>query len=115
MGGRPERFGLSFKEGKRDITDIAGGEEGKRDITEGGRGQPLSGTRETWVARFVAAFVIPIRHPAFVICHPAFVNCHFSFPIPRSEFRIPHFLAEVANHFLAPGKRGWPLSPPMAA
>jgi len=32
------------------------------------------------VARFVAAFVIG----------------HFSYPIPRSEFRIPHFLAGVA-------------------
>src|SRR5271157_5394550 len=49
-----------------------------------GRGYPLSGTRGTWVARFVAAFVIP--HPAFAICHPASVICHFSFRIPHSAF-----------------------------
>src|SRR5208283_4714308 len=49
-----------------------------------------------------------IRHLSSAICHPPFAICHlssairhlpsvirlFSFPIPRSEFRIPHFLAE---------------------
>jgi len=77
---------------------------GPRLIAERGRGQPPSGTRETSMARFVAAFAIPhppsairhlssaICHPPFVICHPPFVICHFSFPVPRSEFRIPHFL-----------------------
>jgi len=49
-----------------------------------------------------------IRHLPFAICHPPSGICHlssairhlpsvirlFSFPIPRSEFRIPHFLAE---------------------
>ncbi len=51
-----------------------------------------------------------ICHLPSVICHPASVICHF--PIPHSPFRIPHFLAEVTTHFLAPRKRGRPLSPP---
>src|SRR5271157_3005627 len=86
-----------------------------RGRSEGGRGRSLSvsGTLETVVGRFVAAYVIP--HPASVICHPAFAICHFSFPIPRSEFRIPHFLTEGATHSLAPRKRGWALSPRVAA
>jgi len=46
-----------------------------------------------------------ICHPPFAICHPPFAICHppsaichlpfatriLSFPIPRSEFRIPHY------------------------
>src|SRR5208337_2682300 len=63
-----------------------------------GRCHPLSGTRETWVARFVAAFVI---------CHPPFVICHFSFPIPRSEFRIPHCLESGTGHPLSGTKETW--------
>src|SRR5208337_1008141 len=75
---------------------------GPRLIAESGRGQPLSGTRETSMARFVAAFAIrhppsPIRHPPSPIRHPPFVICHFSFPIPRSAFRIPHFLESVTD------------------
>src|SRR5271157_5878908 len=57
-----------------------------------GRGYPLSGTRGTWVARFVAAFVIP--HPAFAICHPSSV-------ISPSAFRIPHFLERKGGHSLS--------------
>jgi hypothetical protein len=54
------------------------------------------------------------------ICHLAAAIWHLSsaisasrFPVPRSAFRIPRFLESgSATHFLAPGKRGWPLSPP---
>ena len=60
------------------------------------KGPPISGTRETWLARFVAAFAIP--HPPSAICHLPSVICHFSFPIPRSEFRI-FSRAEGASHF----------------
>ena len=80
--------------------------------SESGRGQPLSGTRETSMARFVAAFAIrhppsPIRHPPFVICHPPFVICHFSFPISRSAFRIPHFLESGTGYPISGTKETW--------
>jgi hypothetical protein len=56
-----------------------------------------------------------IRHPPSAICHLSSVIRHLSFPIPRSEFRIPHFLAEGATHFLAPYfpnvSMGWDSSP----
>src|SRR5208337_4517237 len=94
---------------------------GPRLIAESGRGQPLSGTRETSMARFVAAFAI--RHPPSAIRHPPFVICHFSFPIPRAEFRIPHFLESGTGYPIsgtketwlapfgsAPFDPGWPLS-----
>ncbi len=55
---------------------------------ESGRGRPLSGTRETWLARFVAAFAIP--HPPSAICHLPFAICHLPFLLPHSPFRIPH-------------------------
>ncbi len=79
---------------------------------ESGRGRPLSGTRETWLARFVAAFAIP--HPPSAICHLPFAICHLPFLLPHSPFRIPHSAfrifsrAEGAARFLAPGKPGWP-------
>src|SRR5271157_151497 len=78
---------------------------GPRLIAESGRGQPLSGTRETSMARFVAAFAI--RHPLFVIRHPPFVICHFSFPIPRSKFRIPHLLESGTGYPISGTKETW--------
>src|SRR5208337_5633393 len=48
-----------------------------RRCTEGGGGYPLSGTRETWVARFVVASVIP--HPPSAICHLPSAICHLPF------------------------------------
>jgi len=86
---------------------------GQQVIAASGRGQPLSGTREKSMARFVAAFAIP--HPRSAICHLRSAICHlrsaichlrsaichlrsaichlpFLLPHPRSEFRIPHFL-----------------------
>src|SRR5271157_338957 len=51
-------------------------------------GHPLSGTRETWVVRFVAAFAIP--HPPSAICHLPSAICHLPFFLPHSPFRIPH-------------------------
>src|SRR5271157_1888569 len=80
-----------------------------RRCTEGGGGHPLSGTRETWVARFVVASVIPhspsaichlpsaichlpsaICHLPSAICHLPSAICHLPFLLPYSPFRIPH-------------------------
>jgi hypothetical protein len=49
-----------------------------------GRGHPVPGIPETWLARFVAAFLIP---------HTPSGICHLPFLLPHSPFRIPHFLA----------------------
>ena len=54
-----------------------------------GKGHPLPGTPETWLARFVAAFLI--RHP------PSGIG-HLPFLLPHSPFRIPHFLDDVDNN-----------------
>ena len=43
--------------------------------------------------------------------HLPSVICHLPSLLPHSPFRIPHFLAKGATHYLAPRKRGWPLSP----
>jgi len=86
---------------------------GGEQTQESERGHPLSGAKGAthFLAPGKRGWPVSSRHLSSPIRHPALVICHFSFPIPRSEFRIPHFLAEGATHFLAPGKRRGPLSP----
>src|SRR5208337_3245224 len=87
-----------------------------------GRCHPLSGTRETWVARFVAAFVIPIRHLLSAIRHLSSAIRHLSsairhlssaispspFPVPNSAFRIVK--RKVPPTFWHQGNVGGPYS-----
>src|SRR5271157_2644945 len=52
-----------------------------------------------------------IRHLSSAIRHLSSAISPSPFPVPNSAFRIFQ-RAEGATHFLARGKRGWPLSPP---
>src|SRR5271157_5140715 len=82
---------------------------GPRIIAESGRGQPLSGTRETSMARFVPAFAIP--HPPSAICHLPSAICHLPFLLPHSPFRIPHSAFSLLRRepFFAGGAPRYPM------
>src|SRR5208337_2949631 len=58
-----------------------------------GRCHPLSGTRETWVARFVAAFVIPIRQVSSAIRHLPSARCH----LPSAMCHLPSAVCHLPS------------------
>jgi len=68
---------------------------GPRIIAESGRGQPLSGTRETSMARFVAAFAIP--HPPSTIRHLSSAIRHLSSAIRHLSSAIRHLSSTIRH------------------